>query len=108
MQEMKLIPFTVNSIQKTVDERPYGINQINAPEVWDQAKKGEGVVIAILDTGIDTDHPDLKDRIIGGKNFTREGRSGDIEDRNGHGTHVAGTIAGSEDGQGVVGVAPQI
>jgi major intracellular serine protease len=107
MQEMKLIPFTVQKVQDTTDERPYGINQINAPEVWDMADRGKGVVIAILDTGIDTTHPDLKDRIIGGRNFTGEGRSDDFTDRNGHGTHVAGTIAGSQDGKGVVGVAPE-
>lgn len=49
----------------------------------------------------------MKDRIIDGRNFTLEGRFNDITDRNGHGTHVAGTIAGSEDGEGVVGVAPE-
>lgn len=107
MQEMKLIPFTVQSVKEKPDERPYGINQIKAPEIWDQAERGKGVVIAILDTGIDTTHPDLKDRIIDGRNFTLEGRFNDITDRNGHGTHVAGTIAGSEDGEGVVGVAPE-
>ena len=107
MQEMKLIPFTVQSVQETTDERPYGINQIKAPEIWDQSERGKGVVIAILDTGIDTTHPDLKDRIIDGRNFTLEGRFNDITDRNGHGTHVAGTIAGSENGEGVVGVAPE-
>lgn len=107
MQEMKLIPFEVQSVQDTTDERPYGINQINAPEVWDMADRGKGVVIAILDTGIDMTHPDLKDRIIDGRNFTGEGRSDDFTDRNGHGTHVAGTIAGSQDGKGVVGVAPE-
>ena len=104
---MKLIPFTVQSVQETTDERPYGINQIKAPEIWDQSERGKGVVIAILDTGIDTTHPDLKDRIIDGRNFTLEGRFNDITDRNGHGTHVAGTIAGSENGEGVVGVAPE-
>lgn len=107
MQEMKLIPFTVKSITKTVDHRPYGIDQINAPKMWEQANGGRGVVIAILDTGIDTEHPDLKHRIVDGHNFTGEGKKTDITDRNGHGTHVAGTIAGSQDGQGVVGVAPE-
>ena len=104
---MKLIPFTVQKVQRTTDERPYGINQIKAPEIWDMADQGEGVVIAVLDTGIDTTHSDLKDRIIDGRNFTLEGSHKDITDRNGHGTHVAGTIAGSQDGNGVIGVAPQ-
>jgi major intracellular serine protease len=107
MAEMKLIPFTVQMVQETTDERPYGIDQIKAPEMWDRAERGKGVVVAVLDTGIDTTHPDLKDRIIDGRNFTNEGPSSDFTDRNGHGTHVAGTIAGSEDGEGVVGVAPE-
>jgi major intracellular serine protease len=107
MAEMKLIPFEVQAIQDTPKERPYGINQIKAPEMWDRGERGKGVVIAVLDTGIDTTHPDLKDRIIGGRNFTNEGPPSDITDRNGHGTHVAGTIAGTQDGEGVVGVAPE-
>jgi major intracellular serine protease len=107
MQEMKLIPFTVKSVHDHPGERPYGINQINAPAMWDRGERGKGVVIAILDTGIDTTHPDLKDRIIGGRNFTLEGPASDFTDRNGHGTHVAGTIAGTQDDKGVVGVAPE-
>jgi major intracellular serine protease len=107
MQQMKLIPFTIQTIQEEPGERPYGIDQINAPALWDRGEKGKGVVIAILDTGIDMTHPDLKDRIIGGRNFTKEGRLNDFTDQNGHGTHVAGTIAGTQDGKGVVGVAPE-
>ena len=107
MSEMKLIPFEVKSIEATSNEIPYGVNLIKAPEIWDKAEKGKGVVVAILDTGIDLGHPDLADRVIGGRNFTDEGTPNDITDRNGHGTHVAGTIAGSENGSGVVGVAPQ-
>jgi major intracellular serine protease len=107
LPEMKLIPFTVKSVQNTKTEIPYGVSQINAPEIWKRGEKGQGVVVAILDTGIDMTHPDLKTRVIGGRNFTNEGSSDDITDRNGHGTHVAGTIAGIENDSGVVGVAPE-
>lgn len=107
MAEMKLIPFTVKSVQETTSEIPYGVNQIKAPEIWARGEKGEGVVVAVLDTGIDTTHPDLADRIIDGKNFTNEGGPDDITDRNGHGTHVAGTIAAVENDSGVVGVSPE-
>jgi major intracellular serine protease len=107
MLEMKLIPFTVKAVHDQSTEIPYGVTQLKAPEMWDRAEKGKGTVVAILDTGIDTNHPDLKDRIIDGRNFTFEGDENDITDRNGHGTHVAGTIAATENGQGVVGVAPE-
>lgn len=103
----KLIPFEVKAVQKTSNEIPYGVNLINAPTLWNRGEKGEGVVVAVLDTGADTTHPDLADRIIGGRNFTSEGAKDDYTDRNGHGTHVAGTIAATENGAGVVGVAPQ-
>ena len=105
--EMKLLPFKVESQQTTSNEIPYGVRLLQAPDVWEQSDKGEGVVVAVLDTGIDTNHPDLQPNIIGGRNFTKEGRSDDYRDFNGHGTHVAGTIAACENDGGVVGVAPK-
>lgn len=107
MPEAKLLPYEVKAVADSANEIPYGVQLMKAPDIWDKAERGKGVVIAILDTGIDTTHPDLKDRIIGGRNFTSEGDKNDITDRNGHGTHVAGTIAASENGSGVVGVAPE-
>ena len=105
--KMNLLPFEVKSLHDTSNEIPYGVRLLQAPDVWEQSKKGEGVVVAILDTGVDRDHPDLKENIIDGKNFTPEGNSDDYTDRNGHGTHVAGTIAACENDSGVVGVAPK-
>lgn len=107
MPEMKLIPFEVKSVQTTSHEIPYGVHQLQAPLIWNTGEKGQGCVVAVLDTGVDQNHPDLKDRIIGGRNFTEEGPASDFTDRNGHGTHVAGTIASTENNQGVVGVAPE-
>lgn len=106
MVEMKLIPFEVKSVCAECTELPYGVRQLNAPEIWEKGETGEDIVVAILDTGIDTEHPDLKDQIIGGANFTGIGRKSDYTDKNGHGTHVAGTIAASMNGSGVIGVAP--
>lgn len=104
---MNLIPFKIESLQTNTNEIPWGVKMLQAPDLWAKGEKGAGIVVAILDTGIDTEHPDLKDNIIGGRNFTDEGRHDDFRDGNGHGTHVAGTIAAVENGSGVVGVAPQ-
>jgi major intracellular serine protease len=104
---VKLPPFKVESISAEANEIPFGVNMMQAPDIWAKGEKGKGIVVAILDTGIDKEHPDLKANIIGGKNFTNEGGADNWEDGNGHGTHVAGTIAAVENGTGVVGVAPE-
>lgn len=67
------------------------------------ANKGSGVGIAVLDTGIDLAHPDLGG-VISGTNCIDKKK--DADDDNGHGTHVAGTIAARDNTQGTVGVAP--
>lgn len=79
---------------------PTGVDRVNAEN---KGNTGAGVNVAVLDTGIDLTHPDLKDNIVGGKNCS-SGSS--YADGNGHGTHVAGTIAAENNGFGVVGVAP--
>jgi major intracellular serine protease len=104
---MKLFPFEVQALQSTASEIPYGVKQLQAPEIWAQGEKGSGIVVAVLDTGVDMFHPDLKPNIIDGRNFTNEGSSDNFQDHNGHGTHCAGTIAGVENDSGVVGVAPE-
>ncbi|MFI7610460.1 S8 family serine peptidase [Nonomuraea terrae] len=65
---------------------------IGAPAAWQAGYDGKGVKVAVLDTGADPAHPDLEGRIAGSADFSG---SGDTVDRNGHGTHVAATIAGS-------------
>ena len=62
--------------------------QINADDVWALGYTGNGVTVAVLDTGIDTDHPELISSIAGGKGFSYAG----YEDDHGHGTHVSGII----------------
>jgi len=83
---------------------PSGINRIDAEKTVTHTNKGTGINVAIIDTGIDLKHPDLKVNIAGGKNCST-GRS--FTDGNGHGTHVAGTVAALANGVGVVGVAPE-
>lgn len=69
--------------------------------------KGEGVKVAVLDTGYDTDHPDLANNVILSQDFNSWGSVG-VDDLAGHGTHVATTVAGSgvESGGKYVGMAP--
>src|SRR5437867_11987883 len=76
-------------------EFPWGISRVNAKAVWGKTM-GQGVKVAILDTGIDADHPDLKGKVAGGSNGALFG--GSWKDDHGHGTHVAGTVAASFDG----------
>lgn len=105
----ELFPFESKVIEHQVKEIPKGVQMIQAPMYWEKGHKGKGVKIAIIDTGCDYTHPDLKDRIIGGRNFTNddEGSPEIFTDYNGHGTHVAGTIAATKNDTGVVGVAPE-
>ena len=83
---------------------PWGVERINADDAWPVAS-GLAVKVAILDSGIDIDHPDLDDNLAGCVNFIYSWRN--CNDDNGHGTHVAGIIAAENNSFGVVGVAPQ-
>lgn len=107
-RKVRLIPYRLIAEVEEVTEVPKGIEMIQAPKVWEQTK-GKGMTVAILDTGCDVTHPDLKERIIGGRNFTNDDNGNEevYRDYNGHGTHVAGTIAATQNQQGVVGVAPE-
>lgn len=94
----------------------WGINKVKAPVVHSGAWigpdvtpvpiRGAGIRVAVLDTGIDYTHPDLWANYSGGYDFVNN--DSDPRDDQGHGTHVAGTIAGLLDNAGVVGVAPEV
>ncbi|MEU1127711.1 S8 family serine peptidase [Streptomyces sp. NPDC005899] len=81
------------------------VPQVNAPQAWAAGFDGKGVTVAVLDTGIDATHPDVKDRVKQARSFVP---GEEVVDRNGHGTHVASTIAGSgaASGGAAKGVAP--
>lgn len=84
---------------------PWGVDRIDAELVWGTTT-GAGIKVAVVDTGIDLAHPDLKTNIKNGYNAINPAKS--ANDDNGHGTHVAGTIAALNNTIGVVGVGPQI
>jgi len=84
------------------DEAPWGVKRVNAPAAWDRTQ-GAGVKVAVIDTGIDKDHPDLK--VAGGHNALDKNQPWD--DDHSHGTHVAGSIAAALNSAHVVGVAPK-
>ncbi|MFI5734335.1 S8 family peptidase [Kribbella sp. NPDC051587] len=83
------------------------VPMIGAPQAWAAGYTGKGVKVAVLDTGIDPNHPDLKGRVTASKNFTPDP---DIVDGFGHGTHVASIITGSGAASGgkYKGVAPDV
>ncbi|ELK48218.1 MULTISPECIES: S8 family peptidase [unclassified Halobacillus] len=109
MNQMKLIPYRTETVLESISEVPSGIKMVEAEELWERTDQGAGSVVAVIDTGCQMDHPDLEGQIIDGYNFTDDfnGSIEDYNDNNGHGTHVAGTIAALENGNGVVGVAPK-
>lgn len=90
-------------VTQPAETTPWGITAIRADEV---AANGAGIKVGILDTGIDGSHPDLAGRVFGGKNLINSTKS--YKDDNGHGTHVAGTVAAVDNTIGVIGVGPEI
>ena len=82
----------------------WGVQHIGSQLVHNQNINGTGVKIAILDTGIDYNHPDLAENYKGGYDFIYG--DSDPFDYNGHGTHISGIIAAKNNGVGVIGVAP--
>jgi subtilisin family serine protease len=89
---------------------PWGLDAIHVPDVHQKEPglKGAGVTVAILDTGIDINHPDLKKNIKGGYNALAGEDPWNYQDDNGHGTHMAGIIAARMNRLGVIGAAYQV
>jgi len=102
--KIQVLPSTTESLKIKSQSIPWGVSKIEAPSVWKRSQ-GEGIKVGIIDTGISEQHPDLKDNIKEAY-CVIDGTKAD--DDNGHGTHVAGTIAALNNNIGVVGVAPKV
>ncbi|MBZ5586294.1 MAG: S8 family serine peptidase [Acidobacteriia bacterium] len=86
-------------------DNAWGVKTINARAVHNGGNRGQGVKVCVIDSGIDATHPDLYQYYAGGYDFVND--DDNPADDNGHGTHVAGTIAALANNTGVIGVAPQ-
>ncbi len=101
----RLPPYRVEEVMVTASEAvDWGLRLFHIPDFWRQTQ-GEGVKVAVLDTGADFTHPDLQGSFFDAQDFT--GSPYGPHDVQGHGTHVAGTIGARQDQRGVVGVAPK-
>lgn len=98
------------SIDSNDAEVPWGVDRVDAEKAHDNGNTGSGADIAIIDTGIDDDHPDLNANIGEGKAFVKcRGRNCNYawSDDNDHGTHCAGIADAVDNGEGVVGVSTE-
>ena len=93
------------SLQEASQQIGWNVTALDVPDAWRVTGAGEDVKIAVLDTGCDLDHPDLKSNLLPGKNFVKPGKSPD--DDHGHGTHCCGIICAENNDLGMVGVAPK-
>ncbi|MBU5465821.1 S8 family serine peptidase [Virgibacillus sp. MSJ-26] len=109
---------TVKKPEANLDQIEWNIEKVKAPQVWDKGINGQGAVIASIDTGVQWDHPALKEKYRGYDSETGEmnhsyswfdatAEATEPMDDEGHGTHTVGTVVGSEpDNTEQIGVAP--
>ncbi|GAA4590321.1 type VII secretion-associated serine protease mycosin [Actinoplanes octamycinicus] len=91
----------------TYRSRQWDLTTMRVPAAWERST-GAGVTVAVIDTGVDASHPDLAGRVLTGYDATTD-QVGGSTDPQGHGTHVAGTVAAlAGNGIGVAGVAPDV
>lgn len=105
VQEMDKLSPTEKSIA-------WNVNLVNAPDVWEMGFAGEGVVVSVLDTGVNGDHQDLTGRMWEHPDFPNHGYNFvddnyNTSDFNRHGSHCAGTVAGNGTAGNTTGIAPQ-
>ncbi|CAL9454151.1 hypothetical protein SUDANB171_02488 [Streptomyces sp. enrichment culture] len=85
-------------------QHPWYFDTLRVEQMWEHTK-GEGITVAVLDTGVDPTLPELQGQVLEGADFTA-GAEGAHVDTDGHGTHMASLIAGTGEGNGIRGLAP--
>lgn len=112
---MTLPPTLTTVTDGDVTEYEWMLDAVNAQQAW-IAATGSGTVVALIDTGVDSSHPDLDTQVVPGAMVASDAQGHPIlvpatveetsDDWYGHGSHVAGIIAGDDDGSGMTGIAP--
>lgn len=97
--------YATASIEDPYYSEQWGLDQIQAPAAWEAASGEAQVTVAVVDTGVDYTHPDLKGRVDTANDIDYVNNDRDAKDDEGHGTHVAGIIAAKLNSQGIAGVA---
>jgi bacillopeptidase F len=92
----------------SVGEPEWNLTAVHAPDLWDIGFMGEGTVVASIDSGVDLNHADLKDRWRGGSNswFDPHNEHDTPYDASGHGTQTTGVVLGGDAGGSAIGMAP--
>ncbi|HEX9682558.1 MAG TPA: S8 family serine peptidase [Acidimicrobiales bacterium] len=104
MAAMSTTPVVAVTSNDPLVELQWNLDKVGADAGWAETA-GSGMIIAIVDTGVDLDHEDLRDQIVAGRDFVDD--DDDPSDEHGHGTHVAGIAAAAKgNGLGVASVAP--
>lgn len=96
--------FAPRAAAENTSGMPWHLEAMNAEEMW-KSSKGKGITVAILDSGVDRDVPELRGQVLDGKNFF-DSKISAHEDHNGHGTSMAGLVNGTGKNGGVRGLAP--
>jgi subtilisin family serine protease len=94
------------SVQQAGDQPGWQITAFNLPKAWEHTQ-GEGVTVAVLDSGCDLDHPDIAENLVVPKGANIINPKKPPKDDNSHGSHCCGIICAPKNGVGIIGVAPK-